>query len=88
VEAWTLEFANLRWPEGKSCEAKYCCTPCGALIGQRHKISMLEHGPWHPTAPRNGRTAGFHLSSTYNLVERFSWADAAEMYEQARKTPT
>ena len=72
----------------KVARGQYCCTPCGALIGQRHKISMLEHGPWHPTAPRNGRTAGFHLSSTYNLVERFSWADAAEMCEQARKTPT
>ena len=35
----------------------------------------------------DGRTAGFHLSSLYSPVGWFSWADAAEMYEQAQKTP-
>ena len=35
----------------------------------------------------DGRTAGFHLSSLYSPVGWFSWADAAEMYEQARKAP-
>ena len=37
--------------------------------------------------PGDGRTAGFHLSSLYSPVGWFSWADAAEMYEQAQKTP-
>jgi hypothetical protein len=36
---------------------------------------------------RDGRTAGFHLSSLYSPVGWFSWSDAAEMYEQAKKTP-
>jgi phage terminase large subunit GpA-like protein len=48
---------------------------------------MLEHGEWRATAPGDGRTAGFHLSSLYSPVGWFSWADAAEMYEQAQKTP-
>jgi phage terminase large subunit GpA-like protein len=48
---------------------------------------MLEHGEWRSTAPNDGRTAGFHLSSLYSPVGWFSWADAAEMYEQAKKTP-
>ena len=48
---------------------------------------MLEHGEWRPTAPGDGRTAGFHLSSLYSPVGWFSWADAAEMYEQGQKTP-
>ena len=48
---------------------------------------MLEHGAWRPAAPGDGRTAGFHLSSLYSPVGWFSWADAAEMYEQAQKTP-
>ena len=60
---------------------------CGALIGERHKTWMLEHGEWRPTAQGDGRTAGFHLSSLYSPVGWFSWADAAEMYEQARKAP-
>ena len=60
---------------------------CGSLISERHKTWMLEHGEWRPTAPGDGRTAGFHLSSLYSPVGWFSWADAAEMYEQARKAP-
>jgi phage terminase large subunit GpA-like protein len=86
-EHQTLEFANLRWPEGCPREAEYACSHCGSLIGERHKTWMLEHGEWRSTAPGDRRTAGFHLSSLYSPVGWFSWGDAAEMYEQARKTP-
>ncbi len=86
-EHQTLELQNLRWPEGRPREAEYACTHCGSLIGERHKTWMLEHGEWRPTAEGDGRTAGFHLSSLYSPVGWFSWADAAEMYEQARKAP-
>ena len=48
---------------------------------------MLEQGEWRPTALDDGRTAGFYLASLYSPVGWFSWADAAEMYEQARKAP-
>jgi phage terminase large subunit GpA-like protein len=86
-ERQTLELENLRWPEGRPREAEYVCSHCGALIGERHKTWMLEHGAWRPTAAGDGRTAGFHLSSLYSPVGWFSWADAAEMYEQAKKAP-
>ena len=82
-----LELQNLRWPEGRPREAEYACSACGALTGERHKTWMLEHGEWRPTGVGDGRTAGFHLSSLYSPVGWFSWADAAEMYEQARKVP-
>src|ERR671915_600374 len=86
-EHQTLDSENLRWPEGRPREVEYACAHCGALIGERHKTWMLEHGEWRPTADGGGRTAGFHLSSLYSPVGWFSWADAAEMYEQAQKTP-
>jgi phage terminase large subunit GpA-like protein len=86
-ERQTLELANLRWPEGRPREGEYACAHCGALIGERHKTWMLEHGEWRPTAAGDSRTAGFHLSSLYSPVGWFSWADAVEMYEQAKKTP-
>jgi phage terminase large subunit GpA-like protein len=86
-EHQALQFANLRWPEGRPREAEYACAHCGSLIGERHKTWMLEQGEGRATAPGDGRTAGFHLSSLYSPVGWFSWADAAEMYEQARKTP-
>ena len=86
-EHQTLEFANLRWPEGRPAEAAYACRHCGSLIGERHKTWMLEHGEWRATTPGDGRTAGFHLSSLYSPVGWFSWADAAAMHERARTTP-
>jgi phage terminase large subunit GpA-like protein len=86
-ERQRLELENLRWPEGYPREAEHACVRCGALIGERHKTWMLEHGAWRATAEGDGRTAGFHLSSLYSPVGWFSWADAAEMYEQAQKTP-
>ena len=86
-EHQTLELENLRWPEGRPREAEYACTHCGALVGERHKTWMLEHGAWRPTAEGDGWTAGFHLSRLYSPVGWFSWADAAEMYEQAQKAP-
>jgi phage terminase large subunit GpA-like protein len=86
-EQQTLELANLRWPEGRPREAEYACSHCGSLIGERHKTAMLERGEWRATADGAGRTAGFHLSSLYSPVGWFSWADAAEMYEQAQTVP-
>jgi phage terminase large subunit GpA-like protein len=86
-EHQTLELEHLRWPEGRPREAEYACAHCGALIGERHKTWMLEHGEWRPTGEGDGRTAGFHLSSLYSPMGWFSWADAAGMYEQAQKTP-
>jgi phage terminase large subunit GpA-like protein len=73
--------------KGRSRKAEYACCHCGSLIGERHKTWTLEHVEWRPTADGDGRTAGFHLSSLYSPVGWFSWADAAEMYEQVRKAP-
>ncbi len=86
-EYQTLDLENLSWAEGRPREAEYACAHCGSLIGERHKTWMLEHGKWRPTAQGDGRTAGFHLSSLYSPVGWFGWADAAETYEQAQKTP-
>jgi phage terminase large subunit GpA-like protein len=86
IRRWSSQ--TWRWPEGTPREAEYACCHCGALIGERHKTWMLEHGEWRPTAEGDGRTAGFHLSSLYSPVGWFNWADAAEMYEQARLPPS
>jgi phage terminase large subunit GpA-like protein len=56
-------------------------------MGERHKTWMLEQGEMADDAAGDGRTAGFHLPSLYSPVGWFSWADAAEMYEQAVKAP-
>ena len=86
-EHQVLEFIRLRWPEGKPKEAAYCCEHCGSLIEEHHKTWMLEQGEWRATENGDGNTAGFHLSSLYSPVGWFSWADAAVLYEAAKKTP-
>ena len=44
-------------PEGRPRETEYACRHCGALIGERHKTWMLEHGEWRAIAEGDGRTA-------------------------------
>ena len=82
-----LKFAQLKWPEGKPKEAKYSCECCEFLIEEQHKEAMLAAGVWRPTAEKESDTKGYHLSSLYSPVGWFSWADAAVMFEQAKKHP-
>ncbi len=82
-----LRFTQLRWPEGKPDEAKYCCESCGDLIDEHHKTKMLASGRWVPSAEGDGRTQGYHLSSLYSPVGWFSWADAARLFEVAKSSP-
>ena len=87
-EYQTLKFAQLTWPKGKPKQAVYVCEHCSARIENHQKHTMLARGEWRPSAVGDGRTAGFWLSSLYSPVGWFSWADAAEMFEKARKNPT
>lgn len=87
-EYQTLKFAQLTWPKGKPKQAVYVCEHCSARVENHQKHTMLARGEWRPSAVGDGRTAGFWLSSLYSPVGWFSWADAAEMFEKARKNPT
>ena len=87
-EYQTLKFAQLTWPKGKPKQAVYVCEHCSARLENHQKHTMLARGEWRPSAVGDGRTAGFWLSSLYSPVGWFSWADAAEMFEKARKNPT
>jgi phage terminase large subunit GpA-like protein len=87
-EYQTLKFAQLTWPKGKPKQAVYVCEHCSAQLENHQKHTMLARGEWRPSAVGDGRTAGFWLSSLYSPVGWFSWSDAAEMFEKARKNPT
>jgi phage terminase large subunit GpA-like protein len=87
-EYQTLKFAQLTWPKGKPKQAVYVCEHCSARLENHQKHTMLARGEWRPSAVGDGGTAGFWLSSLYSPVGWFSWADAAEMFEKARKNPT
>lgn len=85
----TLQWAQLQWPKGKPREAVYLCEHCREPIEERFKTGMLEKGRWIAENPgaRNGKVAGFHLSSLYSPVGWFSWSDAAELWAEAHKRP-
>ena len=78
-----LVFKNLQWTEGKPETALYYCTNCGEGIAERYKTKMLQEGKWRAHNPGN-LTVGFHLNSLYSPVGWFSWAEIAELYEQAK----
>ncbi len=84
-EKQVLSFDRLRWPEGKPRETTFVCVHCDAEIQEHHKTDMLACGEWRPTVPGAHKTAGFHLSSLYSPVGWYSWGDAAESFEAAKK---
>jgi len=79
-----LRFAQLRWDKGEPQTAQYLCEECGALCDEHHKTEMLRRGEWRATAPGEGRSAGFHLSSLYSPVGWMSWVEIAQRWEAAQ----
>ena len=61
-----ITWARIRWPEGQRDAAYLVCDACGGVHHEHDKPRLLAAGEWRPTAPGDGRTAGFHLSSLYS----------------------
>ena len=78
-----LRFEQLRWEKGRPETAAYVCESCEQPIAEHHKTAMLEYGEWRPTAPGNGKTAGFHLSSLYSPIGWRGWREIAAAWESA-----
>jgi phage terminase large subunit GpA-like protein len=80
AEPHTLEWENV------AADGSMTCPSCGGQIDEAHKPAMLAGGAWRATAPGDGRTAGFHLSSLYSPFE--PWADLVAAHEKVRQDPT
>ncbi|NOT87720.1 MAG: phage terminase large subunit family protein [Lysobacter sp.] len=83
AHAQWLRFEQLRWERRRPETVAYICESCEMPIAEHHKTSMLEQGQWRATAPGNGRTAGFHLSSLYSPVGWRTWREIAAAWESA-----
>lgn len=79
-----LKWSNLKWDHDDPHTAAYACEDCGTLIEERHKTDMLNAGEWRATAPGDGRTVGFHLSSLYSPLGWKSWAEIVAEFLQAK----
>lgn len=84
------KFQRLVWENIRSTEdaVMYECEHCHTLIAEHYKTQMLASGFWQPSAPGDGISAGFHLSSLYSPVGWLSWKECIDIYEKAKKNPT
>lgn len=57
------------------------------MIEERHKTDMLNTGEWRATAPFEGKTAGFHISSLYSPLGWKSWEDIVGEFLAAKDDP-
>lgn len=64
-ETQTLKWNQVRWPDGKPEEARYCCEHCRAELTDEDRVKMVLTGEWRPTAPFTGKR-GYHLNGLYS----------------------
>lgn len=94
------ELQVLRWgdPEsaygfkwGKTDEGEpdfdsvaYLCKHCGALIEERHKLSMISSGRWLPDNP-GGTVRGYHLPQFYSPFPGARWPNLVRDWYEAQE---
>ena len=79
-----LKWGQLNWEQGKPETALYQCESCREKFPERHKPQMLASGEWRPTAPGNGKTAGFQLSGLYSPLGWCSWEQLVDDFLRAK----
>ncbi|MEM7308893.1 MAG: phage terminase large subunit family protein [Planctomycetota bacterium] len=67
---------------------RYACEECGSLWPESAKEAFLAEGVWIPEAPeRSAKVRGFHISSLYSPYGWYSWAEAAQQFEDGKSDP-
>lgn len=80
---------RLVWLDEAKTTAGYLCEAddCGSYIEEHHKTKMLMGGQWQPTAPGDGKTRGYQLSSLYSPLGWKSWAEILNEFEACAGDP-
>lgn len=86
-EMQPLAWKQVRWEHDDPVTAHYVCAASGCVIEEHHKTEMLLAGEWRATAPGNGRTAGYHLSSLYSPLGWKSWSEIVAEFLRAKGDP-
>lgn len=81
-----IEWRNIKWPDGDRAAAYLECQHCGAVMEERDKPRILAAGQWRATAPGDGLTAGFHLSSLYSPWQ--TWGEVALEHGRVKSDPS
>jgi phage terminase large subunit GpA-like protein len=80
-----IAWKRIQWPDDEPSAAYLTCDACGGVMLHQDKHRLLRAGEWRPTAPGDGRTAGFHLSALYSPWR--SWGDIAAEHTRVRHDP-
>lgn len=85
-ESQTLVWEQIKYdPADIRGTIEYECVGCRRGIKEHYKTQMLNAGVWIADAPDVKEIRGFYINSLYSPIGWFSWAEAAEKYEEARK---
>lgn len=79
-----LQWSQLKWEDNDPSTVMYECEVCKTRFAESHKTHILAAGEWRATAPGDGRTAGFHLSSLYSPLGWKSWEEIVEDFLRSK----
>ena len=79
-----LKWPQLKWDNNDPSTVLYECEHCGERFAESHKTQMLTAGRWFATAPGDGKTAGFHLSSLYSPLGWKSWEEVVDDFLRSK----
>jgi phage terminase large subunit GpA-like protein len=60
------------------------CPHCEALIGEEHKLAMVEAGAWRITKPQITGHAGFRLNALVSVLPNASWSKLVAEFLHAK----
>tara|TARA_Y100001973_G_scaffold50639_1_gene75125 strand:+ start:386 stop:2269 length:1884 start_codon:yes stop_codon:yes gene_type:complete len=79
-----LKWSQIKFENNDPKTVKYECEHCKERFEEKHKADFLEKGKWLPTAPSDGKTAGFHLSGLYSPLGWKSWEEIVSEFLLAK----
>jgi phage terminase large subunit GpA-like protein len=79
-----LQWKQLKWDNNDPSTVQYECEACCERFSESHKTGMLQAGEWRATAPGDGKTAGFHISSLYSPLGWKSWEEVVEDFLRSK----
>jgi len=81
----SLEFENMRWPEGNPERAYFLCPECKKPIEQNDKFRVLDNCKWqHDESPKDIKHRGFYIWAAYSYAPNAGWGYIAKEYEEAK----
>lgn len=83
-----IQWAHIKWDEGKPETAHFKCPHCEEKIHERHKRKMVQAGSWRALRPEVKDHAGFRMNALISLLANTSWAKLAAEFLESKNDPS